>query len=231
MSIKYSVVRNPLQPGQFYPRPVALNTRELGTLIRNVAAKTTVSPSDTGAVVTAFIEEIVHGLIDGDRVSITGLADFRPRLSQVLTSPKDSFDFATGGEVLIAATIKPVVTKRLRADAEFEKLVQPTKFPLLTSLTDVASGNEGVYTAGSIAELSGKNLRLFDRQAADEGIFFIAQSDGAENKVSVIQNNGDRLLVFEIPESLTGVQNVEVRTRYGEGGELRTGILKNITPV
>ena len=105
MSIKYTVVSNPLRPGEFYPRPVAISTRNLKTLLRNVAKKTTVSPSDTQAVVTAFIDEIVDGLLDGDRVSIDGLVAFRPRLSQTLGSVGDSFDPKQGGSIRLSSIV------------------------------------------------------------------------------------------------------------------------------
>lgn len=227
MSIKYTVVPNPLQPGQYYPRPLSLDTKELNTILREVAEKTTVSPHDAKAVVSAFIQEIINGLIDGDRVSIDEFADFRPRLSQVMQSASDEFDPNTG-ELLIAATIKPQVTKQVRRSAQFEKLMQGTKEPLMASFFDEASKQLGHYTAGSIATIAGENLKLPDPGSPDEGIYFVSAADGSESKVTVISNNGDRKLVFDVPVGLTGAQNVEVRTRYTPSGQLRTGMLENV---
>ena len=226
MSVKYSVVPNPLQPGQFYPRPVAANTRDLKIIIDQVAQKTTIAPPDIAAVVQAFIQEIIDGLAFGDRVAIDDLADFSVRLSQVLTSGSDEFDFDQGGELLIAATIKPQVTDAVRHKAQVEKVVSGTKVPKLTSFRDVATNLKGQYTPGGIAEIDGDNLKIFDDSAPEQGIFFLAASDGSEVRADQIQNNGDRQLVFLVPPSLTGQQQVQVRTRYTQGGILRVGTLE-----
>ena len=69
MSIRYTVVPNNLQLGQFYPRPLPEQTRGLDKILRAVQEKTTVSDADIAAVVTAFIREITNGLVDGARVS------------------------------------------------------------------------------------------------------------------------------------------------------------------
>ncbi|MCG3137118.1 MAG: hypothetical protein HJJLKODD_00961 [Phycisphaerae bacterium] len=225
MSIRYAVFQNSLQAGQFYPRPISENTRTLETLIRNISQKTTLSAADIQAVILAFIQEIIDGLLDGDRLNIDGLATFSVRLSQVMTAITDRFDFGQGGQLLVSTTVHPAVTSAVRSQATFEKLNLPAKQPLLVNFFDAASKQSGVYTAGSIGQIAGENLKIGDLSVADQGLFFISNSGGTETAVQVIQNNGDRKLVFEIPSGLTGNQRLVVRTRYTPTGALRSGEL------
>ena len=231
MPIKYTVVRNSLQPGQFYPRPLPDQTRGLDKILRAVQEKTTVSDADIAAVITSFIREIINGLVDGARVSIDGLADFGVRLSQSMTSATEDFDFDQGGELRIAATIKPAVTEDVRSDATFAKVATAQKVPVLTAFTDSASGQDNAYSPGFIAEVTGDNLKIGDLNDITQGVFFISEADGTPSRASVFQNNGDRKLVFNIPGGLSGNQNFEVRTRYTPGGSLRSGRLVDpLTP-
>ncbi|MCG3136223.1 MAG: hypothetical protein HJJLKODD_00049 [Phycisphaerae bacterium] len=225
MAIRYAVFQNPLQEGQYYPRPVSENTRTLDTLIRNISQKCTLSPADIQAVILAFIQEMIDGLLDGDRITIDGLANFSVRLSQVMTAITDRFDFGQGGQLRVSTTVHPAVTSAIRAQATFEKLNLPARQPLLVNFFDVASQQSGVYTTGSIGQVTGENLKIGDLGAADQGIFFISTPGGTETAVQVIQNNGDRKLVFEIPNGLAGNQRLVVRTRYASTGALRSGEL------
>lgn len=225
MSIKYTVEKNALKPGTFYPRPLAINTYRTGELVRNISNATTVTESDVEAVIKALRTQVLHHLADGNRVSIDGVVHFRPRLAQVLHSGSGEFDPQSGGELFVAATVKPAMTKALRAVAGFEKLDKGTKAPQPKSLLNSATKSIGEYTPGGIAEVSGTNLQIFDEQADDEGIFFVAAADGGETRVTDLHRNGDRTLIFLIPEALTGQQQLEVRTRYTEDGTLRAGKL------
>jgi len=225
MYIKYNVVPNALRPGEFYPRPVSLNTRTLETVIEAVSRSTTISSPDVKAVVDAFITEVVVGLLNGDRVSLDEFVDFRPRMSQVLHSAAGAFDAQTGGQLLVASTVKPELTNRIRAQASFEKLSRVIKRPSLESFEDARSKEEGVYSAGGSARIVGDHMKIFDELAVDEGIYFIA-ADGTETKAITIQDNNSKRLTLEIPGGLSGVQQVVVRTRYSSAGKLREGELE-----
>lgn len=224
MSIKYNVVPNALRPGEFYPRPVSITTRTLEQIILAISRSTTVSSSDVKAVIDAFIAEIVAGLLNGDRVSLDNFVDFRPRLSQVLDSAATTFDPQSGGQLLIAATVKPELTSQVRQQASFEKLTRVIKRPSLESFQDARTRTEGVYSPGGSARIIGNHLQIFDEPAPEEGIFFIAEN-GTETKVAYVQDNGTKKLTFEIPAGLSGIQRVQVRTQYTPGGRLRVGEL------
>jgi hypothetical protein len=231
VSINYTVKENALQPGTFYARPVAQSVHSLATIIRNIAYATALSPSEVRAVVEAFTREVLTGLADGMRVSIDGLANFRVRMAQVLDSADGEFDPAQGGRLYVAASVKPALTRQLRAMAQYEKSVTGRKLPVLVEFVDVQSKLQNQYTPGSIGELNGKFLRIDDENDVQQGLFFIDASDGSEAKVGVLQRNSSRKLVFLTPAPLAGPQLVEVRTRYTPGGELRSAQLASpITP-
>jgi len=231
MSIQYAVVPNALQPGQYYPRPVHGQTLDIEHLIVEIEKQTAMTASDIAAVLRSFSDNVTKFLLIGHRVSINNLVDLSIRLSQVMNSPNADFDPQAGGELYVGATIKPQLTADIRTQATFEKVVAPPKFPLPVSLMDATTELEGQYTAGSIGKVVGKNLKIGDKTDPLQGIFFVAESDATQTKVTVIENNGDRDLTFEIPAGLTGNQFVEIRTRYTPTGNLRTGGLNDaLTP-
>ena len=65
----------------------------------------------------------------------------------------------------------------------------------------------------------------FAPSAKDEGIFFVAVSDGTATRAKFYARIGGREIIFDAPLGITGEQHVEVRTRYA-GNTLRAGRMK-----
>ena len=122
--IDYKITANPLKPGTYYPRPVTRETRGIDWLSRSIARKSSLNSVTVQMVLLALRQEIVDTLSEGERVSLDELVQFSVRLSQVLRRPLERFDPRKGGKLLVAATIKPNITRDLRAVAEFRKVIR-----------------------------------------------------------------------------------------------------------
>jgi hypothetical protein len=76
------------------------------------------------------------------------------------------------------------------------------------------------YTPGSIVRLLGDNLK-FDPARADEGVFLRGEAD--ETRMLIYSTVGPRQVDALVPATVSGAQQVVVRTRYTPNGELREG--------
>ncbi len=139
-------------------------------------------------------------------------------------------DATVSSAVEIRVNAQPAATliNTVREQATLEKVYKAARQPLLTALYDVITGGENVYTAGNIVRLRGDDLK-FDPNANDEGVFFVG-GDGSATRIASYAQAGSRELMFLVQPTLSGVQSVELRTRY-ETETLRAGRMQaTITP-
>jgi len=228
MEIQYNVVPNALRPGQYYPRPAPAKTLNLEQVVSRAISKTNIPTATIAMVVRIITDAIAEGLLLGHRVSIDGLADFSIRLSQTMSSPEDRFDFRRGGQLLVSARVKPQLVKRIRVEASLKKTLAVVKVPILAEFKDLMTGTAESYTPDSMGIIFGRKLKIGDTSDPLQGVFFVADPDGTEQKAAIIETNEPSRLTFVMPDRLTGNQRLQVRTRYTSHGQLRTGELDNI---
>jgi hypothetical protein len=219
MSIRYQIVANPFAPGAYVARVVPRRRVGLEALIASIAQRTSLGPTDMRAAVALLIEEVQLVLMAGDTAVIDGLATFSVSLSGSFTTPDTiiaresaQLNLAVQGDVRLRASVA--------ASASYTRLVRNTKAPILGSAYDVATARFNHYTPGSVVRLLGDHLK-FDPAQADEGVFLC--SGGAETRMTIYSAIGRRRLDVLVPATVSGEQQVVVRTRYTSHGELREG--------
>jgi hypothetical protein len=221
MSIRYRIVGNKLKPGTFTARFIQGRRVDLDALIANIVARTSLSTGDVRSAVTALTEEVRRTLAAGDTAVIDGLATFTMSLSGSFTTP-DATISRDSAQLNLVVQSDSRLQSAIAAAATYERMVFDVKMPIVSSFYNVATSSFDSYTPGSIVRLQGDHLK-FDAAKADEGIFLRADSD--ETRLAVYSTIGPRQLDALIPATVSGSQQVLVRTRYTPNGELREGRL------
>ena len=227
MTIKYRLTPNKLTETECYAAKVQLTgSADLDDIVARIVDQgTTVRPPDILAVLENAIQATNSLLLEGMRVNLGGLCDLFPKISGKFTGPTDGYDPARH-QVDVGSAPGVRVRDAIRAEAAVEKLEGSKPLPVLLQVADLATGEiDTVLTVGSVDTLDGNRLR-FDPAKVDEGLYFVAVADGAATKVTLLQKNSPSQLVFVTP-ALTAAASfwLEVRTRFTENGELRSGRL------
>ncbi len=223
MSIKYVLRKNRLvDRPDIYSGSVrisgSVDLQEIADRI--VEQGTTVRRPDVLAVLENAIMTADTLLQDGFRVNFGGLCDLFPKMTGSFNGPDDTYDPARHRvDVAAVAGTRIRSSIRMQANVERQQAVKPV--PDLVGYESTGTG-----AGGTIGTIRGYRLK-FDATRADEGIFFVATSDGFATRIDPanIQNNKPKKLVFVNPVLAAGTYWLEVRTRYTADGDLRTGRL------
>lgn len=229
MPIKYVLRKNNLvETPDIYAASVRISSsaglEEIADRI--VDQGTTVRRADVLAVLENAIEACDTMLLDGMRVQFGGLVDLFPKIKGSFVGPTDIYDPARHQVDVAAMPGKRVRhTFRENASVEREETIKPT--PGIVKYGNTGSGDRLKAVPGpTIGTINGYRLK-FDPAKEDEGIFFIATTDGVAHRIDLgnIQRNKPGELIFMNPSLSQGTYWLEVRTRYTENGELRIGRL------
>jgi len=236
MSIKYVLQPNKLveEPDIFSASVRISSSVGLEEITdRIVDQGTTVRRADVLAVLENAIEACDNLLLEGMRVQLGGLVDLFPKIKGSFAGPTDSYDPARH-QVDVAAMPGARVRKSFRSKAAVAKEEAVKPVPGLVALSQTpapaAANGDGEnaavqITPGAIGTLDGYRLH-YNAAAIDEGIYFVKTTDGENAKVTAVQKNTQKQLVFLVPElAAASTWRLEVRTRYTPEGELRIGQL------
>ena len=230
MAINYALFENHLTSD---PDDYAAQVRITGSAGLEVVAKrmidqgSTVTKPDILAVLEEAIKAIESCLLDGYRVQLGGLCELFPRIKGVFNGITDTFD-ASRHRVDVGANPGARVRKTVRKGATVTKTETIKPAPALLEYVDLGSGEtNGKITSGNIGTINGHRLK-FDPDQDDEGTYFVNIDTAAEVKVTNIQKNKPGQLVFLAPGMPDGQYYLEVRTRFRDSAELRTGRLNEI---
>jgi len=223
MTIKYVVQSNPLKPGTFYPRVIRGERIPAQRINKDVADDMAISESTVEGVLKHVARRAAYYLLDGDLPAIEGLATLSVSLSD---EEMPNVEATLSDQAELNVNINPIsgLLNAVRKDVSFAKVYVQERKPTLLSLHDVRADVRNAYTADRSARLRGDSMR-FDPAAEDEGIFFVAVSDGTAVRAEHYARIGGREIIFDAPPGLTGEQYVEVHTRYA-GKTLRAGRMK-----
>jgi predicted histone-like DNA-binding protein len=219
MSIHYRIEENSLKENSYYARVIRADTVTLTQLITNIAAKTSLSPSDINGVVTALIEEVTQALVAGNTAEIDGLVSFVPTLTGSFET-QDYVVTRANAQLKISTQENQTLRGNVAAQATYIREPSVVKIPAIASFFDVATQTYDQYTPGSIIRLEGENLK-FNLAKPDEGVFVHASVP--EVRLTVYSMAGPKRIDALIPADLTGNLTVLVRTRYTPEGDLRQG--------
>ena len=184
----------------------------------------TVTEADIMAVLMDAIKVTENFILQGHRVNFGGLFEMFPRVKGVFTDIGDVYDPARH-YVDVGANPGSRVRETVRKDASVQKAETALPLPSPLQFFDLASGEvNGNLTPSNIGTLKGHRLN-YDEAQADEGIFFINVSTEAETKVTTVQKNKPGEQVFLTPALADASYWLEVRKRFTDTGDLRTGRL------
>ncbi len=230
MTINYALFENHLTSD---PEDYAAQVRITGSAGLEVVAQrmvdqgSTVTKPDILAVLEDAIKAIESCLLDGNRVQLGGLCELFPRIKGVFNGITDTFD-ASRHRVDVGANPGARVRKTVREGATVTKTETIKPAPALLEYVDLGSGEtNGKITSGNIGTINGHRLK-FNPDQNDNGIYFVNIDTAAEVKVTTIQKNKPGQLVFLAPGMPDGQYYLEVRTRFRDSAELRTGRLDEI---
>ena len=230
MSINYALFENHLTSD---PDDYAAQVKITGSAGLEVVAQrmidqgSTVTKPDILAVLEDAIKAIESCLLDGYRVQLGGLCELFPRIKGVFNGITDTFDVSRH-RVDVGANPGARVRRTVREGATVTKTETIKPAPALLEYVDLGSGEtNGSITSGNIGTINGHRLK-FDPDQNDNGIYFVNIDNAAEVKVTTIQKNKPGQLVFLAPSMPTGQYYLEVRTRFRDSAELRTGRLDEI---
>lgn len=230
MAISYALFENHLTSD---PDDYAAQVKSTGSAGLEVIAQrminqgSTVTKPDILAVLEDAIKATESCLLDGYRVQLGGLCELFPRIKGVFNGITDTFD-ASRHRVDVGANPGARVRKTVREGAAVTKAETIKPEPALLQYVDLGSGEtNGKITSGNIGTINGHRLK-FDPDQDDNGIYFVNIDNAAEVKVTTIQKNKPGQLVFLAPSMPDGQYYLEVRTRFRDSAELRTGRLNEI---
>ena len=222
MPIKYYVESNNFQLGSYHLKTEKGQLIPTDWLVKDLVSESTVSEVDVYAVLSALQKQIEKHLLQGNRPIIEGLATFSVAVNESVNGLNEVA--STSVKVRVNARVDSQLKKVVANNATLEKVYKQGVLPMPVALIDVASKSNNVYTAGNMARLNGDKME-FNSIEKDEGIFFIAITDGSETHIESYAQTGSKDIIFLIPAGITGEFRLEVRTRY-RGKILKTGRMK-----
>ena len=176
MTIKYVVQSNPLKPGTFYPRVIRGERIPARRVTKDVADDMAISESIVEGVLKHTARRLAYYLLDGNLPAIEGIATLSVSMSDEEMEKEDD---PLSDKAELNININPIsgLLNSVRKDVTFARVYVQERKPTLLSLHDVRADVRNAYTADRSARLRGDGMR-FDPAAEDEGIFFVAVSDG-----------------------------------------------------
>ena len=228
MSLKYSLVDNPLTPDptDFMARIQNLEMNEISDIVEEMTQEGAILKSvECNAVIHDFFKRLAKRITKGQGLRSPYL-DIAPSIKGVFINEEDRFDPDRHG--LVLNLVAGAVLKEALASMQVTKVAATDpREPKAKKFFDQRTKGDTTLTPLGTANLLGENLKI-DSEKDDEGVFFINTADNSETKASYMYENLPRKLQFEIPDALiTGSYVIEVRNRPRNTKELRSGRFKN----
>ncbi len=184
---------------------------------------------DILAVLNAYHTAVINRLLEGQRVN-TPVANFGVSVSGRFESAGDAFDSARH---VVQARVNPGADLRngVRDNAQVAKGEGRSTDPNPTEYADFGSESKNsVLTPSNPGQLTGHRLKV-DTADAQQGVFFVAASDGAETRAAMMMRNKPADLMFMVPALASGDYEIEVRTITTQDGVVRRGRLRHVVSV
>lgn len=222
MAIRYSLVDNKLTPDPNDYRAQVEHSRSVG--LEEIAAAiarpgSTVTKAEILAFMKEFSQEVIRQLLLGNRV-VLDLFIASLSLEGVFNGRDDAFDPARhNGRIKLTPNTR---LRKAERDLVFEAVRATVSGPVIDQLRDFKTKTtNGTLTGGGTARLRGSLLKV-DLADPQQGVFLVA-ANGTATRVDELHDNLPAEFLFTVPEGLAaGTYQLEVRTRYRSGSELKT---------
>lgn len=177
------------------------------------------------SILHAFVDTVQGKLLEGVQVTLEDGFTFRLSFTGRLDEPTSPLPDDEDMLQVRAYASQPFV-RRVRQEAQFERLPAAKKTPVIASAEDTRTKLNNVLNPQGVLKLTGGNL-LFDENDEDTGCVIKGTRSGgtAQRQFGMISNSAV-LVVPDIPAQTDLWNNeyiVSLTTRYTERGSLRTG--------
>jgi hypothetical protein len=226
MPIQYKVIPNYLtNPPSYTARPVPQNTLDYDALAAQIHLHNPTIPADTAkAVLEAFREEVIRQLADGNTINLAGFVSFVVSLPVRLNQPTDDLP---PNPVDVKAKPSVVLKQEVMQQAVYVRLPYSEKAPDISAAYDTNTNFANWIRPDYGFRLDGSNIG-FDAADPAQGVF-LTDADGhiiQQTKISL--NNPSKIIITPDFGGALAVsphveKTIEVRSRYTENGQLRTG--------
>ncbi len=224
MSIRYTIIKNNSLLGN---SPCVAKVRPQGSatldqVVDLMMLTSTVAKPDVLGVIEGFFTAVEYLLLDGKNV-LTPLVVFRSGIQGPFVDEADGYDPARH-RLHACASAGPRLRRALRGRGVAERVHLGELYPAPERYYDIESGtNNETLTPGGQGRLIGDRLH-FDPADPKQGVFFVA-GDGSAVRAGLPARNTPKELIFVVPALAAGMYTLEVRTGWGENGEIRSGQL------
>ncbi len=230
MPIQYQVVPNALTSPPSYTGRVApksiLGITEIAHQIN--IHNPTITEEIAKTVITAFQEEVLFQLAEGNTVKIASFCSFSTSLPFRIAAATDALP---PGVVDIKAKPSAPFKTQLRQDARFTRLPYSDKAPTASEVVDTNSGLAGWIRDNFGFRINGANIG-FDVSDAALGMSLTLADGTVVQQGNIGLNDPSSVIIVPSFESdLPDGEHVEVTlvmsNRYTENGQVRIGTITN----
>lgn len=224
-SVQYEVQKNSLtKPPTYYPRVVPRATLGKDAIAKLINEKNPGLPAQTNITVLETLRDVVmEQIAGGSTCTIEKFLSFQPKLKGSMAQATDPLP---EGAFSINTVVSAPFQSELVNEASFEKLRVAEKSPSIAAVTDTNLNILNLIRENKGLKIDGAQM-LYNLDNADEGVFLVS-SNASVRQTNVTYNNNKLQFIVPILDSGISSPNVEyevqVKTRYTENGQLRTGV-------
>lgn len=228
MSIGYQVIPNVLtSPPSYTCRVVPSAVLGYDEIAAQINLHNPTIPIATAkSVLEAFREEVKLQLADGNTVNLSGFASFKVSLPVRLVTSSDPLPT---NPVRVIASPSAVLKADVTTAATYTRLPATVKTPTINSAYDAITRQDGFIRENYGFRINGSYIG-FDPNDATQGVFLLSPAGNYIRQENIALNDPSNTIIVPVFDTVAGpagtasVENMlEIRSKYTENGQLRTG--------
>lgn len=223
--LRYALYSNELtkdNPNDQVARPVEVVRRNKDHLIKQInRGGSIVKASDFKAHIENYWMQIRDYIAEGETYDDEFMGT-RFDVSGVFEDVDDTFS-PDRHHLVVSIRLKPLVSEAAQG-VVMRKVERPKTNPEVTKVYDWGSETENEkLTPGGALEIKGLRLKIYDN-VAEEGVYFVNKTSGAETKATAVRTNEPQNLSLKVPALSAGNYQLEVRNTTHSSKTLRIAI-------
>lgn len=226
MPIQYKVLPNYLtNPPSYSARPLAQKTLDYDAIADQINLHNpTITAGAAKAVLEAFREEVIRQLADGNTINLAGFVSFVVSMPVRLDQPTDDLP---PNPLDVKAKPSVVLKQEVAQQAEYLRLPYAEKSPDISAAYDTNTNLPNWIRQDNGFRLDGSNVG-FDAADPAQGVFLTDADGNTAQQTKISLNKPSTIIItpdfggqHSVPPNVE--KTIELRARYTENGQLRTG--------